>query len=37
VLTGVHVPAESVIGEGTSEVRLGMLARGVLDRDLWWD
>jgi alkylation response protein AidB-like acyl-CoA dehydrogenase len=25
------------IVEGTSQVQLGMIARGVLDRDLWWD
>jgi alkylation response protein AidB-like acyl-CoA dehydrogenase len=25
------------IVEGTSEVQLGLIARGVLDRDLWWD
>jgi hypothetical protein len=23
--------------EGTSQVQLGLVARGVLDRDLWWD
>ena len=23
--------------EGTSQVQLGLIARGVLDRDLWWD
>ena len=25
------------IVEGTSQVQLGLIARGVLDRDLWWD
>ncbi|MGA2519865.1 MAG: acyl-CoA dehydrogenase family protein [Acidimicrobiales bacterium] len=25
------------IVEGTSQVQLGLVARGVLDRDLWWD
>jgi len=25
------------IVEGTSEVQLGLIARGVLDEDLWWD
>jgi hypothetical protein len=25
------------IVEGTSEVQLGLIARGVLERDLWWD
>lgn len=25
------------IVEGTSEVQLGLIARGVLDQDLWWD
>ena len=25
------------IVEGTSEVQLGLIARGVLDHDLWWD
>src|SRR6476661_2821118 len=25
------------IVEGTSQVQLGMIARGVLDHDLWWD
>jgi alkylation response protein AidB-like acyl-CoA dehydrogenase len=25
------------IVEGTSEVQLGLIAKGVLDRDLWWD
>jgi hypothetical protein len=23
--------------EGTSEVQLGLIARGVIDHDLWWD
>jgi alkylation response protein AidB-like acyl-CoA dehydrogenase len=25
------------IVEGTSQVQLGLIARGVLDHDLWWD
>jgi alkylation response protein AidB-like acyl-CoA dehydrogenase len=25
------------IVEGTSQIQLGLVARGVLDRDLWWD
>jgi hypothetical protein len=25
------------IVEGTSQVQLGLIARGVLDRDIWWD
>ena len=25
------------IVEGTSQIQLGLIARGVLDRDLWWD
>ncbi len=25
------------IVEGTTQVQLGLIARGVLDRDLWWD
>jgi alkylation response protein AidB-like acyl-CoA dehydrogenase len=25
------------IVEGTSQVQLGLIARGVLDRHLWWD
>ena len=25
------------IVEGTSQVQLGLIAKGVLDRDLWWD
>jgi alkylation response protein AidB-like acyl-CoA dehydrogenase len=25
------------IVEGTSQVQLGLVARGVLDADLWWD
>ena len=25
------------IVEGTSQVQLGLIARGVLGRDLWWD
>ena len=25
------------IVEGTSQVQLNLVARGVLDRDLWWD
>jgi alkylation response protein AidB-like acyl-CoA dehydrogenase len=25
------------IVEGTSQVQLGLIARGVIDRDLWWD
>jgi anthranilate phosphoribosyltransferase len=27
----------STIVEGTTQVQLGLIARGVLDRDLWWD
>ena len=25
------------IVEGTTQVQLGLIAKGVLDRDLWWD
>jgi alkylation response protein AidB-like acyl-CoA dehydrogenase len=25
------------IVEGTTQVQLGLIARGVLDHDLWWD
>jgi len=25
------------IVEGTTQIQLGLIARGVLDRDLWWD
>ncbi len=25
------------IVEGTSQIQLGLIARGVLDRDIWWD
>jgi alkylation response protein AidB-like acyl-CoA dehydrogenase len=25
------------IVEGTSQVQLGLIARGVIDHDLWWD
>ena len=25
------------IVEGTSQIQLGLIARGVLDHDLWWD
>ncbi len=25
------------IVEGTSQVQLGLIAKGVLDHDLWWD
>jgi alkylation response protein AidB-like acyl-CoA dehydrogenase len=25
------------IVEGTSQVQMGLIAKGVLDRDLWWD
>jgi len=25
------------IVEGTSQVQLGLIARGVLNHDLWWD
>jgi alkylation response protein AidB-like acyl-CoA dehydrogenase len=25
------------IVEGTSQIQLGLIARGVLSRDMWWD
>jgi len=30
-------PRQLTIVEGTSQVQLGLIARGVLDHDLWWD
>src|SRR3954452_1831503 len=29
--------AQLTIVEGTTQVQLGLIAKGVLDRDLWWD
>jgi alkylation response protein AidB-like acyl-CoA dehydrogenase len=29
--------AKQLTVEGTSQVQLGLIARGVLDRNLWWD
>ncbi len=32
-----HDAKQLTIVEGTSQVQLGLVARGVLDHDLWWD
>jgi alkylation response protein AidB-like acyl-CoA dehydrogenase len=29
--------AQLTIVEGSTQVQLGLIAKGVLDRDIWWD